>query len=56
MQLLTNLSLRAQNPEWGVRNFDNVVAVASAQNLTFKQTYQMPANNLSVVFERSGNE
>ncbi len=49
-------SLRAQNPEWGVRNFDDVVAVASAQNLTLKQTYQMPANNLSVVFERSGNE
>ncbi|MHC5936250.1 DUF938 domain-containing protein [Nostoc sp.] len=49
-------SLRAQNPEWGVRNLDDVVAVASAQNLTFKQTYQMPANNLSVVFERSGNK
>ncbi|MEH2364503.1 DUF938 domain-containing protein [Nostoc sp.] len=49
-------SLRAQNPEWGVRNLDDVVAVASAQNLTFKQTYQMPANNLSVVFERSANE
>jgi len=49
-------SLRAQNPEWGVRNLDDVVAVASAQNLTLKQTYQMPANNLSVVFERSGNE
>ncbi|MBN3951734.1 MAG: DUF938 domain-containing protein [Nostoc sp. NMS7] len=49
-------SLRAQNPEWGVRNFDDVVAVASAQNLTLKQTYQMPANNLSVVFERSGKK
>ncbi|MEH2424921.1 MAG: DUF938 domain-containing protein [Nostoc sp.] len=49
-------SLRAQNPEWGVRNLDDVVAVASAQNLTLKQTYQMPANNLSVVFERSANE
>lgn len=49
-------SLRAQNPEWGVRNLDDVVAVASAQNLTLKQIYQMPANNLSVVFERSANE
>jgi hypothetical protein len=45
--------LRAQNPEWGVRNLEDVVAVAEAQNLTFKQIYQMPANNLSVVFERS---
>lgn len=49
-------SLRAQNPEWGVRNLDDVVAVASAQNLTLKQIYQMPANNLSVVFERFANE
>ncbi|MEH2311612.1 MAG: DUF938 domain-containing protein [Nostoc sp.] len=49
-------SLRAQNSEWGIRNLDDVVAVASAQNLTLKQTYQMPANNLSVVFERSANE
>jgi hypothetical protein len=45
--------LRSENPEWGVRNLDDVVAVASAQNLTLKQIYQMPANNLSVVFERS---
>jgi len=45
-------SLRAQNPEWGIRNLDDVVAAASAQNLTLKQTYQMPANNLSVVFQR----
>lgn len=45
--------LRTENPEWGVRNLDDVVAVASAQNLTLKQIYQMPANNLSVVFQRS---
>ncbi|MEH1944916.1 MAG: DUF938 domain-containing protein [Nostoc sp.] len=45
--------LRAQNREWGVRNLDDVVAVASAQNLILKQTSQMPANNLSVVFQRS---
>ncbi|MBW4429073.1 MAG: DUF938 domain-containing protein [Nostoc desertorum CM1-VF14] len=48
-------SLRAQNPEWGIRNLDDVVAVASAQNFILKQTYQMPANNLSVVFQRSAN-
>lgn len=48
-------SLRAQNPEWGVRNFDDVVVAASAQHFTLKHTYQMPANNLSVVFQRSAN-
>ena len=45
--------LRAENQQWGVRNLDDVVAVARAQNLTLKQIYQMPANNLSVVFQRS---
>ncbi|MBW4555278.1 MAG: DUF938 domain-containing protein [Trichormus sp. ATA11-4-KO1] len=44
-------SSRAKNPEWGVRNLEDVVAAASAQNLKLKATYQMPANNLSVVFE-----
>jgi Protein of unknown function (DUF938) len=46
--------LRAQNQQWGVRNLDDVVAAAKAENLILKQTYQMPANNLSVVFERTG--
>jgi hypothetical protein len=45
--------LRAENQQWGVRNLDDVVAVANAENLTLKQIYQMPANNLSVVFQRS---
>ena len=44
-------SLRARNPEWGVRNLEDVVAAASTQNLTMLETYQMPANNLSVVFQ-----
>jgi SAM-dependent methyltransferase len=48
--------LRAQNQEWGVRNLDYVVAAARAEHFILKQTYQMPANNLSVVFERSVNE
>ncbi len=45
--------LRTENPEWGVRNLDDVIAVARAQNLRLQQIYQMPANNLSVVFQRS---
>ncbi|MEH2164838.1 MAG: DUF938 domain-containing protein [Nostoc sp.] len=45
--------LRSQNREWGVRNLDDVVAAARAEHFILKQIYQMPANNLSVVFERS---
>jgi hypothetical protein len=48
--------LRAQNQEWGVRNLDDVVAAARAEHFILKQIYQMPANNISVVFERSANE
>jgi hypothetical protein len=46
-------SLRMQNPDWGVRELAEVVAAAQAQNLEFQKIYQMPANNLSVVFKRS---
>lgn len=44
-------SLRVQNPEWGVRDLDEVVAVAQAQQLSLVKTYAMPANNLSVIFQ-----
>jgi len=45
-------SLRAQNPEWGVRNLENVVEVAAAENLSLIKTVSMPANNLSVIFRK----
>jgi SAM-dependent methyltransferase len=44
-------SLRMQNPEWGVRDLDEVVAAAKAQHLSLIGTYAMPANNLSVIFQ-----
>jgi hypothetical protein len=46
-------SLRAQNPSWGVRDLDDVVEAAKARNLNLINTYQMPANNLSVVFKHT---
>lgn len=45
-------SLRMQNSQWGVRDLDEVVAAASSQQLFLLKTVQMPANNLSVVFQR----
>ncbi|MEO1374335.1 MAG: DUF938 domain-containing protein [Cyanobacteria bacterium J06635_10] len=48
-----NEYLQEQNPEWGIRNLEDVVEVASAHNLTLQKTYPMPANNLSVVFKYS---
>ena len=45
-------SLRAQNPQWGVRDLEEVTAVAGAAGFGLAETVQMPANNLSVVFRR----
>ncbi len=46
-------SLQAQNPDWGVRNLEDVVSVAKEQNLTLHQTHPMPANNFSLVFKHN---
>lgn len=46
-------SLRQQNPNWGVRDLESVIAAATAQNLQWQETIAMPANNLSVVFRRT---
>lgn len=45
-------SLRARNSEWGVRDLDEVIAVAQTQNLSLLKVVSMPANNLSVIFKR----
>lgn len=44
--------LQNQNPQWGVRNLEDVVAVAQSRGLQLMKTLSMPANNLSVVFEK----
>jgi SAM-dependent methyltransferase len=45
-------SLRARNREWGVRDLDEVAALASRHGLALEERVAMPANNLSVVFRR----
>jgi len=47
-------TLRAQNPEWGVRDLEEVAAVAAAEGFELIETIAMPANNLSVVFHNIG--
>jgi SAM-dependent methyltransferase len=41
--------LRGRNPDWGVRNVEDVVAEGAAQRLALAEIVEMPANNLSVV-------
>ncbi len=45
-------SLKSRNPEWGLRNLEDVAAEAERNGLTLERVVEMPANNLSVVFRR----
>jgi len=45
--------LRAMNSEWGVRDLDAVSHEAQSFNIELVRTFQMPANNLIVVFRKS---
>jgi len=45
--------LRAKNPEFGVRDLESVVAAAAANGFGPPEIFEMPANNLSLVFRAS---
>jgi len=46
-------SLRDQNGEWGVRDIDDLQKLAASAGLKLVEIVEMPANNLTLVFERS---
>ena len=45
-------SLRARNPEWGIRLLEDVASTAGQSGLALTSVTEMPANNLCVVFTR----
>ena len=45
-------SLKARNPEWGLRALEDVAAQAEANGLTLERVAEMPANNVTVIFRR----
>jgi cyclopropane fatty-acyl-phospholipid synthase-like methyltransferase len=45
-------SLRARNPEWGVRDLEAVTALAETRGLSFRERVEMPANNQMLIFDR----
>ena len=45
-------SLRENNPEWGVREIADVERLAASNGFALRETVQMPANNLMLVFAR----
>ena len=46
-------SLRACNPDWGLRDVEAVAEAAGPQGLVLSEVVDMPANNLSLVFTRT---
>jgi SAM-dependent methyltransferase len=45
-------ALRARDPSWGIRDLDEIAALASQHGFKAPERHAMPANNLSVVFRR----
>jgi hypothetical protein len=46
-------SLREGNPDWGVRDIADVEALGRQHGLALRETIDMPANNMILVFARS---
>jgi hypothetical protein len=44
--------LRSRNPSWGLRQLDEVAALAERRGLELAERIAMPANNLSLVFRK----
>lgn len=50
--LAFDASLKARNPQWGLRTIKEVAAAAEAKGLTLDRLIEMPANNLSLLFRK----
>jgi len=46
-------SLRSRNPEWGVRDLEEVENAAARRGFSLVEVTAMPANNFSVLFRRA---
>ncbi len=47
--------LQAENPDWGVRDIDEIAALANAAGFGPAQITRMPSNNLLAAFAKTGN-
>jgi hypothetical protein len=45
-------SLRERDPEWGVRDIEDLEKLAASVGLVLSEIAEMPANNLTLVFQR----
>lgn len=47
-----DVSLRARNPSWGVRDIADLERLAEASGVILRETIEMPANNRTLVFAK----
>mmetsp|Transcript_21877 Transcript_21877/g.24233 ORF Transcript_21877/g.24233 Transcript_21877/m.24233 type:complete len:93 (+) Transcript_21877:1-279(+) len=47
-----DISLKSRDPSWGVRNLEDVVKLAEESGLHLVERIEMPANNLSVIYQK----
>ena len=50
-----DLWLKQRDASSGIRNFENLIELAGASDLTLTQDYTMPVNNRTLVWQRSGS-
>lgn len=48
-----NASLKARDPDWGVRDADEIIVLCAEAGLGFLERTAMPAHNQTLVFQRS---
>ena len=48
-------SLRARNPQWGVRDKGDVIDAAAQNDLCYADFVAMPANNFSLIFRKASD-
>jgi SAM-dependent methyltransferase len=46
-------SLKSRDPRWGLRDLEAVSAEAAINGLAFERVFEMPANNIMVVFRKA---
>jgi hypothetical protein len=49
-----DVSLKARNASWGLRDIAELERVGESFRLRLRETIEMPANNMSLVFRKRG--
>lgn len=51
--LAFDADLKRRNPAWGLRSLEEVAALAAQQGFQLAQLFEMPANNITVIFRKT---